>query len=208
MKSIMIFYSVILSFVILLHSPVQPVQAADQNSSEPAKATFAGGCFWCMEKPFESLGGVEAVISGYTAGTGKNPNYQNYAAGGHIEAVEILYDPARISYEKLLDVFWRQIDPTDPDGQFVDRGHAYTTAIFYHDEQQKTAAGKSRETLAAGNIFSKPIVTPILPATTFYPAEEYHQDYYRKNPLRYKFYRYGSGRDKFLDNIWGKERGK
>ena len=184
METIMIFYSLILSFVILLHCPVQPVQAADQNSSEPAKATFAGGCFWCMEKPFESLDGVEAVISGYTAGTGKNPNYQNYAAGGHIEAVEILYDPARISYEQLLDVFWRQLDPTDPDGQFVDRGHAYTTAIFYHDEQQKAAAEKSREALAAGNIFSTPIVTPILPATTFYPAEEHHQDYYRKNPLR------------------------
>jgi len=208
MNPIKIFYLLIFSFVILLHSPAQALQAEDSSSPASARATFAGGCFWCMEKPFESLEGVSAVISGYTAGTSKEPNYENYGAGGHIEAVEILYDPAKISYKQLLDVFWHQIDPTDADGQFVDRGHAYTTAIFYHTEQQQAAAEKSKEALAASNIFSKPIVTPIVPATTFYPAEEYHQDYYRKNPLRYKFYRYGSGRDQFLDKIWGKEREK
>jgi len=208
MKPIKIFYLLILAVVLLLHAPAQPLQAGDSNNSASARATFAGGCFWCMEKPFESLEGVNAVISGYTAGTSKDPNYENYGAGGHIEAVEILYDPARISYEQLLDVFWRQIDPTDPDGQFVDRGHAYSTAIFYHDEQQKEAAEKSKEALVADNIFSRPIVTPIMPATIFYPAEDYHQDYYRKNPLRYEFYRYGSGRDRFLDKIWGKEREK
>jgi len=208
LKPITICYLFIVASVISLHAPARPLQADDSGSTVSARATFAGGCFWCMEKPFESLDGVAAVISGYTAGTSKDPNYENYGAGGHIEAVEILYDPAKISYEQLLNVFWHQIDPTDPGGQFVDRGHSYSTAIFYHDEQQRAAAEKSKETLAASNVFSKPIVTPIVPATTFYPAEDYHQDYYRKNPLRYKFYRSGSGRDQFLDNIWGKEREK
>jgi peptide methionine sulfoxide reductase msrA/msrB len=208
MKTVIMIYTLILSSIFLFQFAARSVQAAEQGSAKTAKATFAGGCFWCMEKPLEGLEGVEAVISGYTAGAGKDPNYENYAAGGHIEAVEVIYDPAKISYDRLLDVFWRQIDPTDPDGQFVDRGHAYTSAIFYHDEQQKEAAEKSKEALASSNIFKNPIVTPILAATTFYPAEEYHQDYYRKNPLRYKFYRYGSGRDQFLDKVWGKDREK
>jgi peptide methionine sulfoxide reductase msrA/msrB len=171
------------------------------------KATFAGGCFWCMEKPFEKLDGVLSVTSGYIGGTTKSPTYGNYGAGGHIEAVEIIYDPTKVTYEKLLDVFWRQIDPTDPDGQFVDRGKEYSTAIFYHDDDQKKLAEISKEKLEKEKIFAKSIVTPIIPAAAFYPAEEYHQDYYKKSPLRYRFYRLGSGRDQFLDKTW-KEREK
>jgi len=159
-----------------------------------------------MEKPFEQLDGVLSVTSGYAGGTTKNPTYQNYAAGGHIEVVEIIYDPARISYDKLLDVYWRQINPTDEGGQFVDRGHAYTSAIFYFNDEQRRLAEESKKKLAESGIFSKPIVTPIEPAPTFYPAEEYHQDYYKKNPIKYRFYRSGSGRDDFLDKVWGKDR--
>jgi len=169
------------------------------------KAIFAGGCFWCMEKPFEQVDGVVSVTSGYIGGRTENPTYENYAAGGHIEAVEIVYDPAKISYARLLDVFWRQIDPTDSGGQFVDRGHAYTSGIFYFDEEQKQLAEKSKNELAGRKVFAKPLVTPIVPATRFYPAEEYHQDYYKKNPIRYHYYRNGSGRDQFLEKIWGKE---
>lgn len=172
------------------------------------KALFAGGCFWCMEKPFEQLDGVLSVISGYAGGTTTNPTYKTYERGGHIEVVEITFDPTRQSYEDLLDVYWRQIDPTDSGGQFVDRGHAYTTAIFYFSDMQKTAAEQSKKLLAQSGIFKKPIVTPILPAATFYPAEKYHQDYYRKNPIRYKYYRNGSGRDAFLKSVWKKEQPK
>jgi peptide methionine sulfoxide reductase msrA/msrB len=172
------------------------------------KAIFAGGCFWCMEKPFEELDGVFSVVSGYIGGKTENPTYENYAAAGHIEAVEIVYDPSKVSYAKLLDVFWRQIDPTDNGGQFVDRGHAYTTGIFYLEEEQKLLAEKSRDELNGRKIFAKPIVTPIRAATPFYPAEEYHQDYYKKNPIRYRIYRGGSGRNEFLKKIWGApERG-
>jgi len=176
------------------------------DSANLEKATFAGGCFWCMEKPFEGLPGVISVTSGYTGGHTKNPTYGNYAAGGHKEAVEILFDPARISYRQLLNVYWHQIDPTDPGGQFVDRGHAYTTAIFYHDEAQRKAAEESKKALAASGVFDKPLVTAIEPAVTFYPAEDYHQDYYKKNPIRYHFYRFNSGRDQYLDRVWGKDR--
>ena len=166
------------------------------------KATFAGGCFWCMEKPFEKVEGVLSVTSGYTGGKSENPTYDNYGAGGHIEAVEITYDPGKVNYEQLLDVFWRQIDPTDAGGQFADRGREYSTAVFYHDADQKKLAEISKQNLGNEKIFAKPIVTPILPAMTFYPAEDYHQDYYKNNPLRYRLYRSGSGRDKFLDKTW------
>jgi len=166
------------------------------------KATFAGGCFWCMEKPFEEAAGVYSVTSGYTSGNSNNPTYQNYASDGHIEAVQILYDPRKISYDRLLDIFWRQIDPTDSGGQFVDRGHAYTTAIFYNNKSQMKKAEQSKTNLSESGVFKKPLVTPILPATEFYPAEEYHQDYYKKNPIRYKFYRFRAGRDQFLEKIW------
>jgi peptide methionine sulfoxide reductase msrA/msrB len=181
-----------------------PRNAGDDQGLETA--IFAGGCFWCMEKPFEELTGVKSVISGYTGGSTANPTYQDYAAAGHLEVVKISYDPAAVSYDRLLEVFWMQIDPTDAGGQFADRGHAYTTAIFYTNENQKQAAERSKSELEARQVFPKPIVTPILPAETFYPAEDYHQDYYHNNPLRYKYYRNGSGRDQYLNSIWGEER--
>lgn len=170
------------------------------------KALFAGGCFWCMEKPFEKLDGVISVTSGYAGGTTKMPTYHNYAAGHHIEVVRIVYDPKKITYVKLLDTFWQQINPTDDGGQFVDRGHAYISGIFYYNDKQKELAEISKEQLAKSGIFDKPIVTMISPAPEFWPAEDYHQDYYKKNPLRYRFYRGGSGRDDFLESHWeGKE---
>jgi peptide methionine sulfoxide reductase msrA/msrB len=170
------------------------------------QAVFAGGCFWCMQPPFEKLDGVVKVLAGYTGGTGPNPTYEDYAQKGYVEAVEITYDPSKISYSRLLDVFWRQIDPTDPDGQFVDRGPEYRSAIFYRNDEQKRLAEKSKEELAKSGRFDKPIVTEIVKASAFYKAEEYHQDYYKKNPLRYKFYRYNSGRDRYLEKVWGAER--
>jgi methionine-S-sulfoxide reductase len=172
---------------------------------EPDTATFAGGCFWCMQPPFDKLDGVISVTVGYTGGSEKNPTYEQVSAGntGHVEAIEILYDPAKIPYSELLNVFWRNINPTQPDGQFVDRGRQYRSAIFYHNEEQRRLAEASKEALAEADIFRANIVTEILPAGPFYPAEEYHQDYYEKNPIRYKYYRYGSGRDSYLEKQWG-----
>ncbi|MEN6473132.1 MAG: peptide-methionine (S)-S-oxide reductase MsrA [Syntrophaceae bacterium] len=168
-------------------------------------ATFAGGCFWCMEPPFEKIPGVKNVISGYTGGDMANPTYEQVSAGqtGHVEAVQVTYDPSQVTYQQLLNVFWRQIDPTDSGGQFVDRGSQYRSAIFYHDPQQKRLAEESRQALKNSGRFDKPIVTEILPAKAFYKAEEYHQNYYRKNPIRYRYYRYHSGRDQFLKKVWG-----
>ena len=165
-------------------------------------ATFAGGCFWCMEPPFEKLGGIVAVISGYTGGKKENPTYEEVSSGttGHVETIQAYYDPKKISYEQLLDVFWRQIDPTDSGGQFVDRGNQYKTAIFYHNEEQRKLAEKSKEEIQKK--FDKSITTEIIKFTKFYPAEEYHQDYYKKNPIKYKFYRTASGRDKYLNKVW------
>ncbi|MDB9822779.1 peptide-methionine (R)-S-oxide reductase MsrB [Deltaproteobacteria bacterium] len=201
-------YIEIVMVVLLVFLPLLVTKAINaQDSSELRKAVFAGGCFWCMEKPFEELEGVIEATSGYTAGTSKNPNYKNYAEGGHIEAIEVLYDPGKIGYGTLLDVFWRQIDPTDPDGQFVDRGREYSSAIFFLDEEQKRLAEESKVDLDARAIFDKPIVTPILPATTFFKAEDYHQNYYKENPIRYWYYRKGSGRDQFLNKIWKEESG-
>ena len=175
--------------------------------ADQEKAIFAGGCFWCMEPPFEKLAGVKEVISGYTGGFKGNPTYEEVSAGstGHLEAVMVVYDPSRVTYEKLLDVFWRQIDPTDAGGQFVDRGAQYRSAIFYLSDTQKKLAEKSRDALAASGVFKTKIATEILPASKFYPAEDYHQDYYKENPIRYKYYRGGSGRDKFLEKTWGDE---
>ncbi|RME53764.1 peptide-methionine (S)-S-oxide reductase [Candidatus Woesearchaeota archaeon] len=169
-----------------------------------ATATFAGGCFWCMEPPFENLPGVISVTSGFAGGTTPNPSYKDVSSGktGHVEAIQVTYDPTVVSYEKLLDVFWRQIDPTDPGGQFADRGAQYATAIFYHTEEQRKQAQKSKSAIQASGRFTKPVATRIEPYTTFYPAEEYHQDYYKKNPLRYKTYRYFSGRDNYLQKKW------
>ena len=185
----------------------QPAAPAQPVSRTLAIATFAGGCFWCVEADFDKVPGVVKTVSGYTGGDLKNPSYERVAAGGtgHRESVQVYYDPERLSYEGLLDAFWRMVNPTDAGGQFPDRGKQYTTAIFYHDETQKHAAEQSKAALAASGRYDKPIVTPILPATTFYPAEGYHQDYHSKNPLRYNFYRYRSGRDQYLEKIWGED---
>ncbi len=161
------------------------------------KATFAGGCFWCLEPPFEKIEGVVDVVSGYTGGLTPDPTYEEVCSGltGHIEAVQVDFDPAKVGYEKLLEVFWQNIDPTDPEGQFVDRGPQYRTAIFFHDEDQRRQAEQSKKRLAASDRFKRPIATEIRPATRFYPAEEYHQGYAKKNPVRYKIYRLHSGRN-------------
>jgi peptide methionine sulfoxide reductase msrA/msrB len=171
------------------------------------QATFAGGCFWCTEADFEKLPGVVKVISGYTGGNKENPTYAEVSSGGtgHVEAVQVYYDPSKITYEELLDYFWKHVDPTDAGGQFVDRGSQYRSVIFYHDEEQKRLAEKSKEALSKSGRFNKPIVTEILEFTKFYKAEDYHQDYYKTHPLKYKFYRYESGRDQFLEKVWGKE---
>ncbi len=170
------------------------------------KATFAGGCFWCMEPPFDKLDGVVSTTSGYTGGQKKNPTYEDVSAGGtgHAEVVEILYNPEKITYQKLLEVFWRNIDPTTSDRQFCDVGDQYRTAIFYHNDAQERFAIESKATLDNSKPFKDPIVTEISPASEFYAAEEYHQDYYKKNSLRYRFYRYRCGRDQRLEELWGK----
>ena len=167
-----------------------------------AKATFAGGCFWCMVHPFDSLSGVVSVTSGYAGGDVKNPTYEQVSAGGtgHREAVQIIYDPRRISYAKLLDVFWHNIDPTDNAGQFCDKGGQYRSAIFYYDETQKRLAEESKQALQRR---FKQVYTDVLPADEFYAAEDYHQDYYKKNPIRYQFYRFNCGRDQRLAQVWG-----
>jgi len=196
---------ILFSFLLLLI-----MQTRIYADTKTEKATFAGGCFWCMETPFEKLDGVTEVISGYTGGKKVNPTYEevSYGGTGHLESVQIIYDPSKITYSELLDVFWKQIDPTDPNGQFVDRGSQYRSAIFYHNDEQKGFAEKSKEELDKSGKFRKPVVTEIILASAFYKAEEYHQDYYKKNPIRYKFYRYNSGRDQYLKKIWGDEMQK
>ena len=183
----------------LKETATSPLKTNDEET-----ATFAGGCFWCMESPFEKLNGVQEVISGYTGGHKENPAYKEVSSGstGHLEAIQIIYDPSQISYSQLLDVFWRQVDPTDPGGQFVDRGQQYTTAIFYHSDKQKEEAEASKASLQESGRYTASVVTPIRKASQFYQAEDYHQDYYKKNPIRYKFYRFNSGRDRYLKGIW------
>jgi len=195
--------SLVLLAALLVVPAARPTAAADEPV--PAKAAFAGGCFWCMEPPFEALDGVISVTAGYTGGTKLNPTYEEVSAGGtgHAESIEVVYDPAKISYEKLLDVFWHNIDPTDASGQFCDHGHQYRTAIFYHDDAQKRLAEASRQAIASSLKVPGPIVTEIVAAGQFWPAEEYHQDYYKKNPIRYRFYRYNCGRDQRLAEVWG-----
>lgn len=173
------------------------------------KATFAGGCFWCMEPPFDKIPGVTAVTSGYTGGSVKEPTYEQVSSGstGHAEAVRIIYDPAKVSYGKLLDVFWRNIDPTVKDRQFCDVGNQYRSAIFYHTEEQRREAMESREKLEKKKIIREPLVTEITQAGPFYAAEEYHQEYYKKNPIRYRYYRTACGRDSRLRELWGSEAG-
>ncbi len=199
------FQRIVYGLLIVLLGPFMFAGVSSEIKNE--KATFAGGCFWCMEPPFEKMDGVKEVISGYTGGHKVNPTYKEVSADttGHVEAVEVIYDPAKVTYENLLDVFWKQIDPTDKGGQFVDRGSSYRTAIFYHNDKQKQLAEKSRADLERSGIYDNPVVTGIVPASVFYRAEEYHQDYYKKNPIRYKFYRYNSGRDQYLKKIWSKK---
>jgi peptide-methionine (S)-S-oxide reductase len=180
--------------------------AAIPAAGNEAIATFAGGCFWCMEPPFDRLDGVISTTSGYTGGHKADPTYREVSAGGtgHAEAIRIVYDPQKISYPQLLDVFWKNIDPTTANAQFCDHGNQYRSAIFYHDQKQKLAAEASLHALQKTKPFAEPIVTELSAATIFYPAEDYHQDYYLKNPLRYKFYRYTCGRDQRLEQLWGK----
>ncbi len=180
--------------------------------SETAKggqaiATFAGGCFWCMEGPFDELDGVLSTTSGYTGGQTVNPTYEEVSAGGtgHAEAVQVMYDPQKISYQELLAVYWPNTDPTTPDAQFCDHGSQYRPEIFYHDDKQRQSAEASKEEIKRTKTFSAPLVTEITQATAFYPAEEYHQDFYQKNPIRYKFYRFTCGRDARLATLWGDE---
>jgi len=175
-----------------------------EDRSRYETATFAGGCFWCMVTPFEELPGIIRVVSGYTGGHVKNPTYEEVCSEttGHAEAVQITFDPERMPYEKLLDIYWRQIDPTDPGGQFHDRGSSYRTAIFYANDEQRRKAEQSKLELERSGRFDRPIVTEIVPLAEFYPAEDYHQDYHKKNPLRYKLYRKGSGRDDFIERHW------
>ncbi len=182
-------------------------QKPTSGPSDFSTATFAGGCFWCMEPAFQEADGVLDTVTGYAGGTKENPTYEEVRTGttGHREAVQVTYDPAKISYEQLLDIFWRRIDPTDAGGQFADRGTQYQTAIFYHDNEQKQLAEQSKKELGESDKFDKPIVTDILPFTNFYEAEAYHQDYYQKQADRYKQYKKASGRQEFIDSMWGKE---
>ena len=194
----------LLAGVVLAILVAGPACAADSE-----KVIFAGGCFWCMEAPFDKLPGVVSVVTGYTGGQKKNPTYQEVSTGntGHTEAVQIVYDPSKISYSALLTVFWHNIDPTVTDRQFCDVGHQYRAAIFYRGEEQRKSALKSKAALEKSRPFREPVMTEIAEAKEFYPAEEYHQHYYKKNPLRYSYYRSGCGRDKRLKELWGSDAG-
>ena len=207
-----------MKYVLLIAAPLLLVALFAQNRStsatsteaegtapeDKAIATLAGGCFWCVEADFEKVAGVTKAISGYAGGEERNPTYPQVSSGstGHVEAVQVTFDPKQISYAQILNVFWKHVDPTDDEGQFVDRGRHYRTAIFYHDEGQRQIAEESRQALASSAIYDQPIVTEIRPLKDFYEAEEYHQDYYKNHPIRYRFYRYNSGRDQFLEEVW------
>lgn len=183
------------------------IQSAGQAATDatPGKAYFAGGCFWCMEEAFEKVEGVLSATSGYMGGTVVNPSYEEVSAGrtGHAESVEVVYDPAKVSYHKLLDAFWRNVDPVTPNAQFCDHGSQYRSAIFFQTDEEKRASDTSKHTIEQSKRFTEPIVTQIMPASRFYPAEEYHQDFYKKNPIRYKFYKYNCGRAQRLEALWG-----
>ncbi len=206
MKTMQLTFAVLVLFLV---SATPPAIAAGQPLKTSESATFAGGCFWCMEPPFDKLEGVISTTSGYTGGRTQNPTYEEVSSGstGHAESIRIVYDPSKISYSRLLQVFWHNIDPTAANRQFCDSGHQYRSAIFYHNETQKKLALESKQALEKAKILHGPIVTEIAPASTFFPAEQYHQDYYRKNPIRYKYYRYSCGRDKRLKEIWGDAAG-
>ncbi len=211
MRNLIITVLAIAAILVGYHQ-VRSMDTSDNPKMRPAPemtrtAIFAGGCFWCTEADFEKVAGVIDAVSGYTGGKEVNPTYEQVSSGrtGHVEAVKVIYDPTKVSYAQLLDVFWRHVDPTDDGGQFVDRGPQYKSAIFYGNEEEHQLAEASKEKLAASGRFDKPIVTLIEPAGPFYPAEDYHQNYYKKNPIRYKWYRSGSGRDRFLEKAWSKE---
>ena len=178
----------------------------DASATGPAKAYFAGGCFWCMEEAFEQVEGVIEVVSGYMGGTVANPSYEQVSGGstGHAESVEVSYDPAKVSYQKLLDVFWRNVDPITPNAQFCDHGTQYRSAVFYGTDEEQRLSEESKAAIERSKRFSSPIVTQLVKASEFYPAEDYHQDYYKKNPLRYKYYKFGCGRAQRLEALWGK----
>lgn len=197
-----ILFRSLLAFAILLGLGTHAVAAEMKTET----AVFAGGCFWCVESDFDHVDGVLETVSGYSGGHVDNPTYKQVSNGGtgHLEVVRITFDPAVVSYEKLLDYFWRSVDPTDNGGQFCDRGEQYRTAIFYADENQKNVAVASKAKLQETKPFAAPIVTDLLPAKVFYPAEDYHQDFYNKNPIRYKYYRFSCGRDARLKELWGK----
>jgi len=191
-------------------SDKKAIQLAENRQSQTLAtkdykiASFAGGCFWCMQPPYDKIDGVIKTIVGYMGGSIVNPTYKQVASGGtkHIESIQVYFDPTKISYKKLLEIFWKNIDPTDSNGQFVDRGKQYRPAIFYHNEMQKKEANNSKVELMKKKLYKKSISTEIISSTPFYPAENYHQSYYKKNPIRYKYYRYNSGRDQFLKKIW------
>ena len=187
---------------ILTSGPSSPAQGI----SASAKAYFAGGCFWCMEEAFEKVDGVTAVVSGYMGGTVADPTYEEVSAGrtGHAESVEVTYDPTKVTYQKLLDAFWHNVDPLTPNAQFCDHGSQYRSAVFYSSNEEKRQAEESKAAIEQSKKFPSPIVTQLVPSSTFYPAEDHHQDYYKKNPLRYKYYKYGCGRAQRLEALWGK----
>ena len=189
-----------LTTLLTIHLSLAPAVAAT------AKATFAGGCFWCMEEVMEKVDGVISVTSGYTGGNRVNPSYEEVSAGrtGHAESVEVIYDPDKVSYAALLETFWKNIDPTTPNAQFCDHGSQYRAAIFYHNDEQQRLAEESKQRVEGTKKFPERIVTEIAPASTFYAAEDYHQDFYKKNPIRYKFYKYNCGRAQRLEQLWGK----
>ena len=199
--------------LLLLSLFITPVIASNQESTtspvqKSETAIFAGGCFWCMEPPFDKLEGVISTTSGYTSGHKKNPTYKEVSAGstGHTEAIQIKYDPEKITYSELLDVFWKNIDPVAVDRQFCDAGSQYRSGIYYLNEKQQAEAKRSLQQLNKNKPFAGEIATEVLPASTFYPAEDYHQDYYQKNPLRYKYYRFACGRDQRLEQVWGSKK--
>lgn len=196
--------TLILLVVVFSNVLLQPVV----ESGEPAKAYFAGGCFWCMEEAFEKVDGVIAAVSGYMGGTVQNPSYEEVSSGrtGHAESIEVLYDPSKVTYNQLLEAFWRNVDPITPNAQFCDHGTQYRAAIFYQNDQEKRFAEESKQAIEQSKRFTQPIVTQIVMASQFYTAEEYHQDFYKKNPIRYKFYKYNCGRAQRLDELWGKPK--
>jgi peptide-methionine (S)-S-oxide reductase len=197
--------SAIARCLVCLSALLLMVAAPAMHADQLATATFAGGCFWCMQPPFDRLDGVISTTVGYTGGRTQNPTYEAVESGGtgHAEAIQIAYDPKKITYAKLLDVFWHNIDPLTPNGQFCDLGTQYRSAIFYHNDEQKRLAEDSKKALDTSGRFRQPIVTAIVPASELYPAEDYHQEYYRKNPVRYHYYRYRCGRDQRLEELWG-----